>query len=46
MMVLMVLEDFVQNIVVLKYAEMKDKLEYAKNTYGNDFINMLESKHD
>ena len=34
------------NIIVLKYAEMKDKLEYVKNTYGKDFINMLESKHD
>ena len=34
------------NIIVLKYAEMKDKLEYVKNTYSKDFINMLESKHD
>lgn len=32
------------DIVVLKYAEMKDKLEYVKNTYGKDFVNLLESK--
>lgn len=32
------------NVVVLKYAEMKDKIEYVKNTYGNEFVNLLESK--
>lgn len=32
------------DIIVLKYVEMKDKLEYVKNTYGKDFVNLLESK--